>query len=332
MPLAALDDDIGNFFDAVGVVLRAASREIGFGSAAARARCLRRLPDAALAGVLPRPARGLPDERIAVPADLGRVRRRLRVQQRRPGARRRRHQAVPDEDVGPATRPIRRSARRSSSRRSSTRRWASSSSRFAFTQGVFPKPPDFAKLNAFDLIVLRVAPAVHALPAHGARLSAGSSAFAVLLRARAGLLGARAPGADDPARPPALLPRGLPRAARGLVLPLRRVLVPARGVQRRRLGEERPARAGRQRGRRGRALHARRRGRAAGASSSRSSPGRRRPRRSPPTPSASRSPSPPSAWRSGSRALVTIFRFRSFREVLRAGREARDADRAAASA
>jgi uncharacterized protein (TIRG00374 family) len=31
-------------------------------------------------------------------------------------------------------------------------------------------------------------------------------------------------------------------------------------------------------------------------------------------------------------ALVTIFRFRSFREVLHAGRQARDADRAAASA
>ena len=25
---------------------------------------------------------------------------------------------------------------------------------FAFTQGVFPKPPDFAKLNAFDLSYL----------------------------------------------------------------------------------------------------------------------------------------------------------------------------------
>jgi hypothetical protein len=31
-------------------------------------------------------------------------------------------------------------------------------------------------------------------------------------------------------------------------------------------------------------------------------------------------------------ALVTIFRFRSFREVLHAGRQAREADRAAASA
>ena len=31
------------------------------------------------------------------------------------------------------------------------RRWGSLILLFAFTQGVFPKPPDFAKLNAFDL-------------------------------------------------------------------------------------------------------------------------------------------------------------------------------------
>ena len=38
---------------------------------------------------------------------------------------------------------------------------------FAFSQGVFPKPPDFAKLNAFDLSYLAAAPALRALPAHG---------------------------------------------------------------------------------------------------------------------------------------------------------------------
>jgi hypothetical protein len=37
---------------------------------------------------------------------------------------------------------------------------------FAFTQGVFPKPPDFAKLNAFDLSYSRAAPRAHAVPAH----------------------------------------------------------------------------------------------------------------------------------------------------------------------
>ena len=38
---------------------------------------------------------------------------------------------------------------------------------FAFTQGVFPKPPDFAKLNAFDLSYLAQHPQLHAVPAHG---------------------------------------------------------------------------------------------------------------------------------------------------------------------
>ena len=39
---------------------------------------------------------------------------------------------------------------------------------FAFTQGVFPKPPDFSELPAFDLAFFAVAPAVHAVPAHRA--------------------------------------------------------------------------------------------------------------------------------------------------------------------
>ena len=39
---------------------------------------------------------------------------------------------------------------------------------FAFSQGVFPKPPDFAKLNAFDLSYLAGAPAFHAVPPDGA--------------------------------------------------------------------------------------------------------------------------------------------------------------------
>ena len=40
---------------------------------------------------------------------------------------------------------------------------------FAFTQGVFPKPPDFSKLQAFDLSYLAVASALRAVPAHRAR-------------------------------------------------------------------------------------------------------------------------------------------------------------------
>ena len=67
-----------------------------------------------------------------------------------PGARRRRHQALPDQDARSRTRATRRWRRRSSSSSSSTSRSAFILT-FAFTQGVFPKPPDFSKLDAFDL-------------------------------------------------------------------------------------------------------------------------------------------------------------------------------------
>ena len=152
-------------------------------------------------------------------------------------------------------------------------RWACWSSGFAFTQGVFPKPPDFAKLNAFDLSFFAQPPALRALPADGAGSSRALVGFARAEPARARVLGARAPGPDDHLRPPPLLPRGLDGPAAGLVLSLRGVLVPAGGLQHRRLGQERPARARRERGRRGRAVHAGRRRGAAGLPGARCSPG-----------------------------------------------------------
>ena len=135
---------------------------------------------------------------------------------------------------------------------------------FAFTQGAFPKPPDFSKLPGVRHRVLRLQPAVHAVPADRARDRVARRLRAPV-GARAGVLGARAPGPGDPARPPPLLPRGLPRPARRLGAALHGVLVPARGVQRRRLGQERPARARRQRRRGLRPVHPRRRRRPAGA-------------------------------------------------------------------
>ena len=42
---------------------------------------------------------------------------------------------------------------------------------FAFTQGVFPKPPDFAKPERVRPLLLRPAPALHAVPAHAGRRS-----------------------------------------------------------------------------------------------------------------------------------------------------------------
>ena len=115
----------------------------------------------------------------------------------------------------------------------------------------------------------------------------------------------------------------------GWLPPLHRLLVPARGVQRRRLGEERAARARRSGGGGRGPVHARRRGRAAGAAREgvRRHGGRARP--SPPTRSASRSRSRRSRSRVGFVALVFIFRIRSFKEVIARGREERDAERGA---
>ena len=194
---------------------------------------------------------------------------------------------------------------------------------FAFTQGVFPKPPDFANLGAFDLSFfaghLRFTLFLH----HGAR-RARAGRLRAALAPRAGVLGARAPGPDDPARPPPLLPRGLARAARRLVLSLHRVLVPARRLQHRRLGEERAARARRQRGGRGGAVHARRRGRAAGVPRQGLRRHRVAARRSPPTRSASRSRSRRSRSRWASSRSWAIFQFRSFKDVIAAGRADRE--------
>ena len=106
---------------------------------------------------------------------------------------------------------------------------------FAFTQGVFPKPPDFAKLNAFDLSYLAQHPefTLFLLTLLGV---GGMVGFALLsVRAKA-FWDARAPGLHHPARPRPLHPRGLPRAAGRVVLPLRRLLDAARGLQRGRVG------------------------------------------------------------------------------------------------
>ena len=47
---------------------------------------------------------------------------------------------------------------------------------FAFSQGVFPKPPDFAKINAFDLSFLAEPSEVHAVSRSRRRRSPCSSA------------------------------------------------------------------------------------------------------------------------------------------------------------
>ena len=87
-------------------------------------------------------------------------------------------------------------------------RWAILILLFAFTQGVFPKPPDFSKLPAFDLAFFASHPrfTLFLLTVLGI---ARARRLRAAVGARAGVLGARAPGPDDPARPPALPARGL---------------------------------------------------------------------------------------------------------------------------
>jgi hypothetical protein len=197
---------------------------------------------------------------------------------------------------------------------------------FAFSQGVFPKPPDFAELPAFDLQFLAANPrfTLFLLTVLGHPVARRVRAAQ---RARAGVLGAGAPGLHGAVRPAALLPRGLARAVRRLAVSLHGVLVPARGVQRRRLGAQRAARPGRQRGRRRRPVHARRRRRPAGPARAgvRRRGGRRDGRRLLGRP-ADRDRRVDAGV--GFAALVFIFGFRSFKEVIAAGRASREAEKA----
>ncbi len=84
---------------------------------------------------------------------------------------------------------------------------------FAFTQGVFPKPPDFSKLSSFDISYLaeHFRLTLFLITALG---SARPGRLRAAVGARAGLLGARAPGRDDPQRPAAATCARSPRCRR----------------------------------------------------------------------------------------------------------------------
>ena len=232
--LASLGDSFSSFFDAVGVVLLEPRRGL-VARAAARAGPLHRLPHAAGAGVVPHPACGLSGLRDRVQAHLGRVLRGLRLQRGHPGARRRRDPAVPDQDRRCPSSSYPAVAAAFSIEFIFDLTIAVPVLAYAFSQGVFPKPPDFSKLPAFDLAFFASHPrfTLFLLTVLGIAVLAG---FA-LLSARVRAFWARVrQGLTILSRPPALLPRGLARAVRGLAVPLRRVLVPAGGVQRRRVG------------------------------------------------------------------------------------------------
>ena len=188
---------------------------------------------------------------------------------------------------------------------------------YAFSQGVFPKPPDFAKLNAFDLSYLAQHPRFTLFLLTALALG-GFVAFA-LLSARVKAFWERVrQGLTILQRPAPLPARGLRGPVRGLAVSLRRLLGAARGLQRRRLGRERAAGAGGERGLGGRAVHPAGRRRAAGAAGE----GVRR------QPRAAYSVGQQIAigaltFGIGFAALVFIFRARSFKEVIALGREDR---------
>ncbi|CAA9528771.1 MAG: hypothetical protein AVDCRST_MAG13-3974, partial [uncultured Solirubrobacteraceae bacterium] len=230
--------------------------------ARARAAGLRDLPLPAGARVLPHPARRLSRRAHRLPADLGRLRRRLRLQQRHPGARRGRHQALPHAPERPALElPGDRRGLRGRARL--RRRDGRLHPELRLLPGRLPQAAGLRQPQRLRPLVLRGEPALHAVPAHRAR---GPRARGVrpAQRPREGVLGPRAPGPDHPARPAPLPARGLPRPVRGLGIPVHGLLVHARGLQRRRLGAQRPARARRQRGGRGGPVHPGRGGRPAG--------------------------------------------------------------------
>ena len=150
MPLASLGDDISSFFDAVGKFFSSLA-DIHFGALlialvafglylTMRARASFNILRAAY-----------PHERIEFRRIWGAYIAAYGFNNVDPRARRRRHPALPDQDLGPELELLRRWRRRSSSRSIFDATMGVFILTFAFTQGVFPKPPDFSKLGAFDL-------------------------------------------------------------------------------------------------------------------------------------------------------------------------------------
>ncbi len=149
MLLASLGDDLSSFFDAVGSFFGELA-DIRFGSLlialAAFGLYLARAPEPRF-NIL---RAAYPDERIPLAPGLGRVHRRLRVQQRGParGGDVMRLFLTQSAVPGSSYPAVASSFLVELDLRCG--RWASSSCSTP-SPGVFPKPPDFSKLTAFDL-------------------------------------------------------------------------------------------------------------------------------------------------------------------------------------
>ena len=106
-----------------------------------------------------------PDERIQFRLHLGRLHRRLRLQRGRPRARRRRHPAVPDASRGSRTRATRRWRRASSSSSIFDLCMAVPILRVRVLAGRVPEAAGLLEAAGLRPRVLRLAPALHAVPA-----------------------------------------------------------------------------------------------------------------------------------------------------------------------
>ena len=161
--------------------------------AAARDGDLHRLPQPARAGVVQHPPRGVSGRGDPVHEHLGRVLRRLRVQLGRPGPRRRRRAAVPDQDVGaelelPGGRLV--VLRRADLRPDD----GDPDPALRVHPGRVPEAAGLLEAAGLRPRVLRLAPALHAVRAHGAgdRRARGLRAAVGARAARSGTACARA--------------------------------------------------------------------------------------------------------------------------------------------
>ena len=205
-------------------------------TAGAGAAVLRPQPDPALARLLPQPARCLSGRLLPVAPRVGRVLRGGRIQQRRPGARWGRDQAVPHPLVDSGLALSDRLRRPSSWSRCSTPAVGVFVLIFAFTQGVFPKPPDFSKLDSFDISYLAEHFRLTLFLITAARRCSRCSPSRCCRAAswpsgRAFARGSRCSATDR-----ATCAKVRLAAGRRMDVPLRRVLVPAGRVPRGRVG------------------------------------------------------------------------------------------------
>ena len=212
-------------------------------------------PHAALARVLPQPARRLSRGELPVAAHLGRIRRGGGLQQRRARPRGGHHQAVPHTQLDPRLllpHGRRRLLRGGRLRRVRRRVRA----HLRLLPGRLSQAARLLKAQLLRHLLPGLPLPLHALSDHPARRPRVGRLRAALGSGE-GVLGACTPGAHDPHRPPSLSARSSRVAGGRVGVPLPRLLVPARRLPRGGLGRERPAGVRRRSGRGRRPVHPR---------------------------------------------------------------------------